>query len=444
MRADPAAMPVSGRLQLLDRNGRGHEPRPFRRLAFRRRLRKAVADSGSPAYFATRTASHETGPRARRLDAAAVDRTDQPPEGSMAISPRPAADLFTPLTVRSIELRNRVGVSPMCQYSSDDGFATDWHLVHLGAFARGGAALVMTEGTAVLPEGRISPWDLGIWKDDHIDALRRITAFVRQQGAAPGIQLAHAGRKASLGRPWESRSVLSPEKGGWDDVWAASAIPFADDHPLPRALDVAGISGVIESFVSATGRALDAGFEVVEIHASNGHLLHSFLSPLANRRTDRYGGSFENRARLLLEVTAAVRREWPDRYPLLVRMAASDWAEGGWALDDSVRLARLLRDEGVDLIDCTSGGLVASQQIAFAPGFQVPFAERIRREAEIGTIAVGLITDPHQANAVVTEGRADMVFLAREMLRNPHWPLHAAHRLGASISWPPRYERARQ
>ena len=351
--------------------------------------------------------------------------------------------LFSPLALRGLTLRNRVGVSPMCQYSSEAGYAHDWHLVHLGSFARGGAALVMTEATAVVPEGRISPRDLGLWEDGQVDALRRITAFVRGQGAAVGIQLAHAGRKASTNVPWEGRSAVPVEEGGWENVMAPSAIRFSDDYPHPRQLDLAGIERVIGGFRDAARRALEAGFQVAEVHAAHGYLLHQFLSPLANERTDGYGGSFENRVRLTREVTRAAREVWPDDLPVLVRISATDWAEGGWSLDDSVALARLLRDDGADLIDCSSGGLVASQKIELGPAYQTPFAERIRREAAIATAAVGLITEPEQAEAIVAEGRADMVFMARELLRRPHWPLLAAHRLGGEVRWPVQYERAK-
>jgi len=352
--------------------------------------------------------------------------------------------LFSPLTLRSLTLRNRVGVSPMCQYSSEDGFATDWHLVHLGAFATGGAGLVLTEAAAVTPEGRISPHDLGIWDDAHIPMLRHITAFCRAQGAVMGIQLAHAGRKASTRRPWEQPAGTVPvSEGGWDNVMAPSAVPFAPTYPLPQELSLDGIAQVIASFRAAAIRALAAGFQVVELHAAHGYLLHEFLSPLANARTDRYGGSFENRTRLLLEVTDAVRAVWPDQLPLIVRISATDWADGGWTVEESVQLASLLKARGVDLIDCSSGGLAAHQQIAIGPGFQVPFAHRIRAETGVPTAAVGLITDAAQAEQVVADGSADLVLLARELLRNPRWPLMAAHALGASITWPPQYERAR-
>ncbi|WP_411280315.1 NADH:flavin oxidoreductase/NADH oxidase [Gemmatimonas sp.] len=352
--------------------------------------------------------------------------------------------LFAPLSLRSLTLRNRIGVSPMCQYSSDNGLATDWHLVHLGAFATGGAGLVLTEAAAVTPEGRISPQDLGIWDDAHIPMLRRITDFCRAQGAVMGIQLAHAGRKASTRRPWEQPGGTVPvSEGGWDNVMAPSALPFAPNFPSPHALSLDGIAHVITAFRAAARRALEAGFQVIELHAAHGYLLHSFLSPIANQRTDHYGGSFENRIRLTLDVTDAVRTVWPSDLPLLVRISASDWAEGGWDIAQSVQLATMLHARGVDLLDCSSGGLAAHQQITIGPGYQVPFAQRIRAEASMPTAAVGLITDAIQAEQIIADGSADMVFLARELLRNPRWPLLAAHALGAMTTWPPQYERAR-
>jgi len=359
------------------------------------------------------------------------------------VSDAPA--LFQPLKLRDVTLKNRVGVSPMCQYSSRDGFADDWHLVHLGQFALGGAGLVMTEATAVLPEGRISPQDLGIWSDAHVAELRRITGFIRAHGAVAGIQLAHAGRKASTYRPWaEEHGRVPPDEGGWEEVWAPSALPFAEDYPRPRALDEAGLERVRTGFREATVRARDAGFRMVELHAAHGYLLHEFLSPLSNRREDRYGGSFENRVRLLLEVVDAVRYAWPDELPILVRISATDWAEGGWDADQSVELARLLEERDVDLVDCSSGGLVPGVTIATGPGYQVPFSWRIRKEAGIPTASVGMITEPKQAEAIVAEKKADLVFLAREHLRHPHWTLQAAHELGAEVAWPPQYARAKR
>ena len=334
----------------------------------------------------------------------------------------------------------------MCQYSSQDGFATDWHLVHLGCRAQGGAALVTTEASAVTAEGRISPQDLGIWKDEHIPALKRIAEFIHSQGARAGMQLAHAGRKASMTAPFllpagTTDRLIPPAEGGWQPV-APSAIAFSPTYAVPQALDQAGINAVIEAFRLAARRALAAGFDFVELHAAHGYLLHEFLSPLANQRTDAYGGSFENRTRLVIEVVDAVRAEWPEHLPQLVRISATDWAEDGWNIDESVQLAHLLRDHGVDLIDCSSGGMVPNAQIPIGPGYQVPFAARIRREANIPTAAVGMITDPAQANAIVAGGEADLVFLAREMLRDPYWPLHAAQELGQITAWPTQYLRA--
>jgi len=330
----------------------------------------------------------------------------------------------------------------MCQYSSHDGFANDWHLVHLGSRAQGGAGLVTLEAAAVTPEGRISPGDLGIWKDEHIPGLRRIAEFVHSQGARAGMQLAHAGRKASTASPFDGHGLVLPADGGWQPV-APSAIAFAPtDYAVPAALDSAGIAAVVEAFRNAARRALEAGFDFVEIHAAHGYLLHEFLSPLSNRRTDNYGGSFLNRTRLVLEVVDAVRSVWPERLPLFVRISATDWAEGGWNPDESVALARRLREHGVDLVDCSSGGNVADAKIPLAPGYQVGFAARIRREARIATAAVGLITEPAQANAIIAEGEADFVFLARAELRDPYWPVHAAAALGEPVSWPQQYLRA--
>lgn len=351
--------------------------------------------------------------------------------------------LFSPFTLRSLTLRNRIGVSPMCQYSSENGFANDWHLVHLGALATGGSGLIFTEATAVLPAGRINSHDLGIWDDAHIANLQRITSFVRAHGAAVGIQLAHAGRKASTQRPWEGSGMVSPGDGGWSDVVAPSAVPFSDTYPQPQALSKTGIADVVEAFANAARRALKAGFQVAEIHAAHGYLLHEFLSPLSNQRDDEYGGSFDNRARLTMEVTGAVRAVWPDELPMFVRLSATDWIDDGWDVDQSVRLASQLKSIGVDVIDCSSGGLAPHQRIAAGPGYQVPFAARIKREAHISTAAVGLITEPAQAESIVANGEADMVLMAREMLRNPHWPLMAAHALGAAAPWPAQYERAK-
>jgi len=331
----------------------------------------------------------------------------------------------------------------MCQYSSEDGFATDWHLVHLGARAQGGAGLVMAEASAVTPEGRITPGDLGIWKDEHIPALARIVDFLHSQGARAGIQLAHAGRKASMSVPFSGERLLLPGEGGWQPV-APSAVPFSSSYAEPQPLDQAGIDAIIDAFRQAASRALKAGFDLVEIHAAHGYLLHQFLSPLANQRADAYGGSFLNRTRLLLQVVDAVRAAWPAHLPLFIRISATDWAENGagWTIDDSVQLAHLLREHGVDLIDVSSGGQIPNAKIPAAPGFQVGFAERIRNEASIPTAAVGLITEPAQAGAIVAQGQADLVFLARSFLREPYWPVHAAAALGESASWPVQYLRA--
>ncbi|MFP5277351.1 MAG: NADH:flavin oxidoreductase/NADH oxidase [Acidobacteriota bacterium] len=349
--------------------------------------------------------------------------------------------LFSPFKIRSVEFTNHIGVSPMCQYSSEDGFATDWHLVHLGARAQGGAGLVIAEASAVLPEGRITPADLGIWKDAHIPALERIVRFLHEQGARAGIQLAHAGRKASTLPPAKGTGVVLPSQGGWEPV-APSAIPFDSDYATPRALDQAGIDAVIDGFRQAARRALKAGFDLVEIHAAHGYLIHEFLSPLSNQRTDTYGGSFQNRVRLMLQVAEAVRAVWPESLPLFVRISATDWADGGWTADESVELARLLKKRGVDLIDTSSGALVPHARIPVAPGYQVPLASRIRREAQIATAAVGLITDPAQANSIIQNGDADLVLLAREMLRDPYWAVHAAATLADTASWPVQYLRA--
>jgi 2,4-dienoyl-CoA reductase-like NADH-dependent reductase (Old Yellow Enzyme family) len=350
--------------------------------------------------------------------------------------------LFEPLVLRSLTLRNRIGVSPMCQYSSDEGYASDWHLVHLGGLATGGSALVFSEATAVSPEGRISPQDLGIWHDGHVPMLRRITDFVRAQGAISGIQLAHAGRKASTKRPWDGTGRVAPSDGGWEVV-GPSAIAFNDSYPQPHAMSVDEIARVVRDFVDAAQRALMAGFQVAEIHGAHGYLLHEFLSPLSNHRTDDYGGSYANRARLMMDVASAVRAVWPDTLPVFVRISATDWAEGGWSVDESVQLASQLKQIGIDVVDCSSGGLAAHQQIAIGPGYQVPFSRRIRHEAAVSTAAVGLITDPQQAEAIVRDGDADIVLFARELLRNPRWPLHAAHVLGADGPWPSQYVRAK-
>lgn len=351
-------------------------------------------------------------------------------------------NLFDPLTQRGVTLRNRIVVSPMCEYSAVDGLPGDWHLVHLGSRAVGGAGAVIAEATAVLPEGRISPADVGLWNDAQVQAWRRITAFVRAQGAVPGVQLAHAGRKASTAAPWIGRAAVAPADGGWRNVMAPSALPFNDDYPQPVALDEAGIAAVIAAFRDAAARALEAGFELVELHAAHGYLLHQFLSPLSNLRDDAWGGSFDNRIRLVLETIRAVREVWPERLPLWLRISATDWAEGGWDAAQSVELARRVGALGVDLVDVSTGGLVPHVNIPLGPGYQVPFAEQVRREAGIATGAVGLITTAEQAQAIVAEGKADAVLIAREFLRDPYFPYHAAKALGAEFATPPQYLRA--
>jgi len=344
--------------------------------------------------------------------------------------------------MRSVELAHRIVVSPMCQYSSEDGFATDWHFVHLGSRAVGRAAAVITEATAVTAEGRISPQDLGLWKDAHVEPLRRIFSFIREQGAVPGMQLAHAGRKASTNQPWNGGKPISPAEGGWTPIFAPSALAFSDGYQTPRALSVAEIAGVVEAFAAAAQRAEAAGAKIIEIHGAHGYLLHEFLSPLSNQRTDQYGGSFENRIRLVGEVVAAIRKVWPEKYPLWIRLSATDWTEGGWTVEESVELARRLKTMGVDLADCSSGGNVARVKIPVGPGYQAAFAEQIRRQAGIMTGAVGMITDPAQADQIVRSGQADVVIMARQFLREPYWPLLAAKALGYDIQWPEQYQRA--
>lgn len=456
---------------------------------------------------------YEAPPRDAGSGSASNDLT-RAPGGSGVVSDGSASGgplLFTPITLRSVTMRNRIGVAPMCQYSSVDGYVNDWHLVHLGSRAVGGAGLVIAEATAVLPEGRISPDDLGIWDDAHVDGLARVAGFIRDHGSVPAIQLAHAGRKASVHRPWDGRGPVPPEQGGWATV-GPSAVPFGE-HPPPASLDDGGIERVIDAFRLAAKRAHQAGFQAVEIHAAHGYLLHEFLSPVSNHRTDVYGGSFENRARLLFEVVDAVRKVWPDELPLFVRVSATDWIEenagraqagnsgteakdgpdkvmGGrdpadrdrhnrsdkrvanltagergsdqrsdgerptdgngtgaplsWTADQTVALARELARRGVDVIDTSSGGIQADIPVPAAPGYQVPYAARIRAEAGIPSAAVGLITEPEQAESILRNGQADIILLGRELLRNPYWPLHAAHALGVDIDyWPPQYLRAR-
>jgi 2,4-dienoyl-CoA reductase-like NADH-dependent reductase (Old Yellow Enzyme family) len=352
------------------------------------------------------------------------------------------AHLFDPLTIRDLKFANRIFVSPMCQYSSTNGLANDWHLVHLGGRAVGGAGLVLTEATAVLPEGRISPQDLGIWSDDHVAALKRIVRFIHEQGGVAGMQLAHAGRKASTRRPWEGDGAIPENQGGWKNVTAPSAIPFAENYSMPQALTHDGIREIIAAFAAAARRACDAGFRVIEIHGAHGYLIHEFLSPLSNKRTDDYGGSFENRTRMLREVVQAVRRSWPKGAPLFVRISATDWIGGGWDLQESIALASELKKLGVDLIDCSSGGTVPHAKIPVGAGYQTVFAQRIREEADILTGAVGMITSPAQAEHVINSGQADAILMAREFLREPYWPLRAAQELRQSVSWPVQYLRA--
>lgn len=356
-----------------------------------------------------------------------------------------AFHLFAPLKLRDLTLPNRIAVSPMCEYSSADGFATDWHLVHLGSRAVGGAGLVITEATAVSPEGRISPADLGIWKDEHVPMLKRITDFIHQEGAYAGMQLAHAGRKASMAPPWEKTHTVPQSEGGWQAV-SPSAIRFADAYPVPLEMDSAGMKKIVGDFTAAAKRALSASFDLVEIHAAHGYLLHEFLSPLSNHRTDEFGGSFENRARFPLEVVRAVRAVWPKHLPVFVRISATDWAPeslgASWTLTDSIAFAKLLKEAGVDLVDVSTGGNHPAQQIPLGPGYQVVHSETIHREAGIPTGAVGMITAPAQADQIIRNGEASLVLLAREMLRDPYWPLHAAEQLQQQVTWPMQYLRA--
>ncbi len=351
------------------------------------------------------------------------------------------AKLFTPLTIKDITLKNRIVMSPMCQYSATDGFTNEWHHVHLGSRAAGGTGLIITEATSVSPEGRISPSDLGIWKDEHINGLRQIVSFIHQQGAVAGIQLAHAGRKASCAVPWNGGKQLDEKQGGWQTV-GPSEIPFLSGDRAPSVLDRNGIRKVVSDFKAAARRAVDAGFDIVEIHSAHGYLLNEFLSPLSNKRSDEYGGSFENRIRLLREVTEAVMSVWPAENPVFVRISATDWTDGGWTLEDSIKLASLLKEMGVDLIDCSSGGNVFNAKIPVSPGYQVPFAGAVRKTG-ILTGAVGYITAAGQAESILHEEMADLVFLARELLRNPYFPLTAARELGADITWPVQYLRSK-
>ncbi len=350
--------------------------------------------------------------------------------------------LFEPIKIRNIELKNRMIVSPMCQYSSIDGFANEWHLVHLGTRAIGGAALVFSEAAAVSPEGRITPDDLGIWKDEHIDFLKKITAFIKAHGAVPGIQLAHAGRKASHWSPWKGGKFLKPEEGAWTTL-APSPVPFRESDPLPKEMSTEEVRQLVKDFSSATQRAVDAGFEAFEVHGAHGYLINEFLSPVSNYRTDEYGGSFENRIRVLVEIVQQMRKIITHNLPLFVRISSTDWVNNGWDLEDSVALAKILKDEGVDVIDCSSGGNSHDQKIPVAPLYQVPFSEKIKKETGIITGAVGLITTAVEAEQILAENKADLILMARQLLRDPYFPLHAAKELGAEIKWPSQYERAK-
>ncbi len=351
--------------------------------------------------------------------------------------------LFSKFKLRRVEFRNRIFVSPMCQYSSRDGVPTPWHLVHLGSRAVGGAGLVMVEASAVSPEGRITPWDSGFWSEEQGQAFREITHFISEQGAVPGIQLAHAGRKASTDVPWKGGEPLSDDAGGWKPI-APSAIPFGPGHPVPKEMNAADMGRIADAFAQAAHRAAETGFQVVELHMAHGYLLHEFLSPLSNRRSDDFGGSFENRTRFPLRVTQAVREVWPAHLPLFVRLSATDWVEGGWDLGQTVTFVKMLKEIGVDFLDCSSGGLVPDAKIPFGPGYQVPFSEAIRKEAKIATGAVGLITKAGDAERILAEGKADAVFLARQFLRDPYFPLHAAKELGMEGPWPNQYLRAKE
>jgi 2,4-dienoyl-CoA reductase-like NADH-dependent reductase (Old Yellow Enzyme family) len=353
------------------------------------------------------------------------------------------SQLFAPLTLRELSIKNRIFVSPMCQYSSREGMPSDWHLVHLGSRAVGGAGLVMVEASAVASQGRISPDDSGIWNSEQAKAFAPIAAFIRAHGAVPAIQLAHAGRKASTDLPWKGSGPLDAKHRGWQTI-APSPLPFSSAYPAPREATKQDLEIILGQFASAARRSIEAGFEVVEVHMAHGYLLHEFLSPLSNQRSDEFGGSLENRLRFPLRVAKAVRDIWPEHLPVFVRISASDWMEGGWDLDQSMELARQLQAIGIDLIDCSSGGLVPEAAPPFGPGFQTPFASAIRRELGIPTGAVGFITEPVQAEQIVATGLADAVFLARAMLRDPYWPLHAAKALGVDLAWPVQYERAKQ
>jgi len=349
--------------------------------------------------------------------------------------------LFSPLTIKNVTLKNRIVMSPMCQYSAKDGFANDWHLVHLGSRAAGGSGLIIAEATAISPEGRITPGDLGLWSDKHIQPISRVVDFIHLHDAIAGIQLAHAGRKASCAVPWEGGKQLDEKHGGWQTV-APGEIPFMREDRIPVSLNIEGIQKVVSGFKAAAGRALSAGFKIIEIHSAHGYLLHEFLSPLSNQRNDEYGGPFENRTRLLLQVVNAVKSVWPAENPLFVRISSTDWTEGGWTIEESVKLAYILKDLGVDLIDCSSGGNIYNASIPIGPGYQVPFSEAVRNTG-ILTGAVGFITTARQAESILQEEKADLVFMGRELLRNPYFPLMAARELGVEVKWPAQYLRAR-
>ena len=352
------------------------------------------------------------------------------------------SNLFSALKIREIEFKNRIFVSPMCQYSCENGIPGNWHLVHLGSRAVGGAGLVMAEATAVAPEGRISPKDTGIWNDQQVKAFWSINQFIKEYGAVPAIQLGHAGRKASTRVPWEGRGALGPDENPWQPM-APSAMPFVENYPHPKEMSQKDIDILIQQFQQAVKNSLKAGFQVVEIHMAHGYLLHEFLSPFSNQRTDNFGGSFDNRIRLPLAVAEKVREIWPSEWPVFVRISCTDWKDGGWDLPQSIEFSRRLREKGIDLIDCSSGGNLPDVKIPPVAGYQTEFARRIKKEAEIMTVAVGLITQPFQAEHIITTGQADAVMLARELLRNPYWPLQAAKVLGVNIPWPVQYERAK-
>ncbi|HEX2330890.1 MAG TPA: NADH:flavin oxidoreductase/NADH oxidase [Candidatus Angelobacter sp.] len=354
------------------------------------------------------------------------------------------ANLFDPLQLRGVTLKNRIMVSPMCQYSCVDGMANDWHFVHLGSRAVGQAAAVVTEATAVTPEGRISPDDLGIWSDAHVQPLQRIFSFITSQGSVPGVQLAHAGRKASTAAPFKGGKPISPAEGGWSPIPGPSAVPFADGYQTPEAMSKQEIAATVKAFADGARRCDAAGAKIIEIHGAHGYLLHNFISPLSNVRTDEYGGSFENRIRFVLEVIDAVREVWPEQNPVFLRISATDWVDGGWNMEQSVELARIVKRHGVDLIDSSSAGNVPRAPIPVGPGYQVAFSERLKRDAGVLTGAVGMITDPAQADTIIRSGQADLVILARQLLRDPYWPLTAARALGQDIAWPPQYDRAKR